>query len=244
MSPLRANPTAAYVAPLAVFLLFSALVPLVAIENRALPWWRFAPEHWIYPLQVVLSLALLAFFWPHYTFRPWHGFALATVLAVVGIVCWIFPAWLFVRMGAAPGSGISFLGFAPRLKGFDPTLFEQSPTWFAAVVGLRFLRLVVVVPLVEEIFWRGFVMRYVVASDPDFQKVPFGRHHPISYGVTTVLFMFSHAKEDWLGALVFGSLMYWLCIRTKSLAACVWMHAVANLLLGIYVMQTRQWGFW
>ena len=46
------------------------------------------------------------------------------------------------------------------------------------------------------------------------------------------------------GALVFGSLMYFLCIRSKSLAACASMHAVANLLLGIYVLKTRQWGFW
>ena len=45
-------------------------------------------------------------------------------------------------------------------------------------------------------------------------------------------------------SLVFGSLMYFLCIRRRSLGACVWMHAVANLLLGIYVLKTRQWGFW
>jgi hypothetical protein len=38
--------------------------------------------------------------------------------------------------------------------------------------------------------------------------------------------------------------MNFLCVRTKSLGACVWMHAVANLLLGFYVMKTRQWGFW
>ena len=133
---------------------------------------------------------------------------------------------------------------APRADGFDPTIFKDSPFWYAAVLFLRFVRLVVVVPLVEEIFWRGFLMRYAIAGDRSFTSVPFGRHHWRSFGLTTAAFMLVHAKEDWLGALIFGSLMYFLCIRSRSLAACVWMHAVANLLLGIYVLKTRQWGFW
>ena len=53
-----------------------------------------------------------------------------------------------------------------------------------------------------------------------------------------------HQPGDYLGALIFGTLMYFLCVRTKSLAACVIMHAIANLILGIYVMKTRLWGFW
>ncbi len=109
---------------------------------------------------------------------------------------------------------------------------------------LRFVRLVVVVPLVEEIFWRGFLMRFVIADGRPFWQVPFGKHDWRSFGVTTVAFMLVHQKEDWLGALIFGGLMYFLCVRTKSLAACVGMHAVANLALGLYVMKTGQWGFW
>ena len=56
--------------------------------------------------------------------------------------------------------------------------------------------------------------------------------------------MAAHAPVDWTGALGFGTLMYVLAVRSKSLGACVVMHAVANLLLGLYVMWTRQWGFW
>src|SRR6266576_3557256 len=32
--------------------------------------------------------------------------------------------------------------------------------------------------------------------------------------------------------------------RTQSFASCVLAHAVTNLLLGLWIMQTRQWGFW
>lgn len=243
----RNNATAAHVAPLAVFMLLTSVVPLVAIKNSALPWWRSAPEHWIYPLQTVVCGALLVFFWRNYTFRPWRGFGLATLLGVAGIVIWILPGWLFARFEgqASPAPfWLAWLGYAPRTEGFDPSIFEGSPFWHVIVLALRFARLVVVVPLVEEIFWRGFLMRYVIAGDRPFTDVPFGRHDWRSFGITTGAFMLVHAKEDWLGALVFGSLMYFLCIRSRSLSACVWMHAVANLLLGIYVLKTRQWGFW
>jgi len=243
----RNNAAIAHVAPLAVFMLLTSVVPLVAIENSALPWWRSAPEHWVYPLQTLVCLGLLAFFWRNYSFRPARGFMLATVLGIAGIGVWILPGWFYMtgdpeHVGGAPG--IPLLGYIARREGFDPSIFEESPLGYAGVLFFRFLRLIVVVPLVEEIFWRGFLMRYVIAGDRPFTGVPFGTHSWKAFGVTTGAFMLVHAKEDWLGALVFGSLMYFLCVRTKSLGACVWMHAVANLLLGIYVMKTRQWGFW
>ncbi len=244
----RTNATIAHVAPLAVFLLLTPVVSLFAIKNSALPWWRSSPEHWIYPLQTVACGGLVAFFWRNYIFRPARGILLATLLGIAGIGIWILPGWLYVhfdgRISPQP-TWAAWFGYAPRVEGFDPTIFNNSsPFWIAAVLGLRFARLVVVVPLVEEIFWRGFLMRYAVAGDRPFQSVPFGSHSWKAYGITTGVFTLAHAKEDWLGALVFGSLMYFLCIRSKSLGACVWMHAVANLLLGIYVLKTRQWGFW
>lgn len=244
MSP-RSSPAIAHVAPLAVFLLLNSLVPALAVENRALPWWRHAPEHWIYPLQTVICGVLLVWFRREYVFRPIRGLVPAIVLGAAGIAAWLLPGWLYASMDEGRrGAGVPLLGFAPREDGFDPSLFEGSPPWHAVVVAMRFARLVVVVPLVEEIFWRGFLMRYVIAGDRDFRRVPFGRHHWLGFAVTTAAFVAVHQRVDWLGALVFGTLMYVLCVRTKSLAACVAMHAVANLLLGAYVMATRQWGFW
>ena len=172
---------------------------------------------------------------------------LATLLGVGCIGIWILPGFLYYIKDTgetAAGDSIRFLGFTARNEGFDPSRWEHCTRCYAFVIGARFLRMVVVVPLVEEIFWRGFLMRYLIAGDRSFARVPFGTPSWKAFGVTTSAFMLVHAKEDWLGALIFGSLMYFLCIRGKSLAACVWMHAVANLLLGIYVLKTRQWGFW
>jgi membrane protease YdiL (CAAX protease family) len=56
--------------------------------------------------------------------------------------------------------------------------------------------------------------------------------------------MLSHASPDWPAAFVTGALYNLVAIRTRSLTACVVTHAVTNLLLGLWIMQTRQWGFW
>lgn len=243
----RISPTFAHIAPLAVFLLITSLVPLFAVENTMLPWWRHAPEQWLYPLQTVAVGALLWMCRGHYVFRPLRGFPLAILLGVVGIVWWCLPAFLYQKLtasGTVVASWGEWFGLAERKEGFDPSLLKDQGPWYFASLAMRFVRLMVVVPFVEEIFWRGFVMRLVQADGGNFQRVPFGRHTWPAFAVSTLGFMIVHDKTDWLGALGFGALMYFVAVRTRSLAACVAMHATANLLLGIYVMSTRQWGFW
>ena len=248
MSSLRRNPAVAHIAPLAVFMLLSSLVTFIAVKNAELPWWRSAPEHWVYPLQALVVGVLLVFFWKHYTFRPLREIQLAAWCGIIGIAYWILPAHYYATShdpDIATDRSIWWLGFVARNDGFNPFIFpEHSAAWWTTV-ALRFFRLVIIVPLVEEIFWRGFLMRWCVAGDDKpFTSVAMGTHTWKAFLITTAGVVLVHQPEDWLGALVFGSLMYGLCVRTKSLAACVLMHAVANLLLGLYVMKTRQWGFW
>ena len=135
-----------------------------------------------------------------------------------------------------------FLNFAPRTVGFDPTLLENNSATYWSTILFRFLRLVVVVPLVEEVFWRGFLLRFVV--DEHFERVPFGKFNWLSFAVVTVAFTFSHSRPDWPAAFITGALYNVVAYRTQSLASCVLAHAVSNLLLGLWIMQTRQWGFW
>jgi len=244
---LLASPTAAHVLPLVLFTLLSALPGLFRVENSELPWHVRAPEQWVYPLQTLLCAAVLLLFRKHYTFKPWRGLALAFALGLVGIAAWIAPSLLreyFVQKGAEPASWWKWLGLAERVDGFDPMIAKDSPLWFSVVVFFRFARMVLVVPFVEELFWRGFLMRYLLAEDGRFEKIAFGTHTWKVFWIVTVAVMLIHNTEDYLGAFVWGSLMYFVAVRTKSLGACVLMHAVGNLALGIYVMTTRQWGFW
>jgi CAAX prenyl protease-like protein len=150
-------------------------------------------------------------------------------LVGAGVFClWISPQALF--------------GFAPRLDGFNPEVFSGQPAAYWTTLAFRFLRLVVVVPLVEELFWRGFLLRYFI--NEKFHAVPIGAFSWLSFAAVTAGFGFSHSRPDWIVALITGALYNYVAYRTKSLASCVLVHAVTNLLLGVWIMTTRQWGFW
>lgn len=249
LARLLSSPTAAHLAPLLVFTAFLAVPGFFRVENPELPWHVRAPEHWVYPLQTVVCGVLLVLFRRHYSFKPWsgRGLGLAFVLGVLGIAFWVAPSVLhevLVGRGMEPAKWWEWLGLAKRDEGFDPTIAQGSPLWYALVVGMRFARMVLVVPFVEEIFWRGFLMRFLLAEDGRFERIPFGTHAWKVFWIVTPAVMLLHNTEDYVGAFGWGALMYLVAVRTKSLGACVFMHAVGNLALGIYVMGTRQWGFW
>lgn len=244
---LLASPTAAYVLPLALFMALNSLPDFFRIENSELPWHVSAPEHWVYPLQILLCAGVLILFRRHYTFKPWRGMGLACVLGFAGIAFWVAPALLrdaLIQGEHAPAAWWEWLGLAERGEGFDPGIAAGSTLWFSLVVGMRFARMVLVVPFVEELFWRGFLMRFLLTEDGRFERVAFGTHRWKVFWIVTLGVMLIHSTQDYLGAFIWGSLVYCVAVRTRSLGACVLMHAVGNLALGIYVMRTQQWGFW
>lgn len=181
----------------------------------------------IFPLQTLICGVVLLWFWKSYEFSWGRGW-LAGVLA--GILVWVI--WV---------SPQAFFGFAPRTKGFNPDLLAATSYYWPTVI-LRFLRLVIIVPLVEEIFWRGFLMRYLI--NEDFTKVRFGTYRPLSFFAVALLFMLVHTPADYPAALLTGIIFNLVAVKTGSLSACVLAHAVANFGLGLYVMATKQWGFW
>ena len=242
--------TLAHVLPLFVFLGVLLLLPVLEatgfyVDNEDLyPWYRHAPEQWLYPLQTIIALSLLFHYRKQYDFRPVRGIGIALVFGLMGIVFWILPGHIFHVTGMEEGWW-RILGFTSRGEGFDPAdVGDKGSVYYWLSVGMRFIRMVVVVAMVEEIFWRGFLMRYLLDKDGDYWEQPFGKFSWLSYLVITLLFMFAHSPSDYLGALVYGTLTYTLAVLTKSLTACILMHAVANLVLGIYVMITGQIGYW
>ncbi len=242
--------TRAHVIPFAVFMGFLIVLQLVTAkigwDHPDAPWWRQDPAHFIYPLQTLAGLGLLFHFRKSYTFGwSWKWSLAGVVFGAVGISFWLLPTALydFLGMTGKTTGLLKYLGLADRLDGFDPGVFEHPLAWWSAVV-FRFLRAVVVVAFIEEIFWRGFVMRFVCDWEGDFWKQPFGRATWQSYLIVTALFMLAHAPEDYAAAFVYGSLTYLLCVWSKSLGACVVMHATANLLMGLYIMNTGKYGLW
>ncbi len=190
--------------------------------------WLSAPEFWIYPLQTVLCAAVLIYFRRDYELH-W----LRRPLFTIAIALFVFVLWI------APQQ---FLHFPARLVGFDPDTLAADPSLYWATLALRFLRLVIVVPLVEEIFWRSFLLRYLVSEK--FDTVPFGTFSWLSFAVVAIAFALSHLRADWPAALITGALYNFVAYRTRSLTSCVLAHGVTNLALGLWIMATKQWGFW
>jgi CAAX prenyl protease-like protein len=240
----------AHVAPFGVFMGFLIVLQLatawIGWDHPEAPWWRQDPAHFLYPVQSVVCLGLLWHYRSAYGFGwRWRWLLPAVGMGVLGIGFWLLPTALYDAWGLEGeiDGWLARLGVQARTKGFDPHVFEH-PVAVVTTVFFRFLRAVVVVAFVEEIFWRGFLMRFVNDWEGEYWKQPFGRPTWISYVVTTVAFMLAHSPADFAGAFVYGSLTWLLCVWTKSLGACVLMHAVANLAMCLYILQTGKYGLW
>ena len=219
----------AYLAPFVGFLAVMFFGEIVGWLFKGHAFWMLAePRYWVLPLQTLVGGALVARYWRFYDLRLPARPLFATLIGVVALIIWIAPQ--------------EWLGTAARLDGFHPEFFgaEGWPYW--ANVTTRFVRLIIVVPLLEEIFWRGFLLRYFI--DDDFTDVPIGAFSWKSFGIVTGGFCLEHSFADWPAAILTGALFNLVAYRTRSLSACVLTHAVTNLLLGIWVMRTGQWGFW
>lgn len=220
----------------------------IRVENSLLPWWRQFPEHWVYPLQALVCLGLIVFQCRHYPAWRWLGAGLAITTGLIGIGIWLVPPVIHHLAGIPESSPWhSAMGIQSRLDGFDPgALFggDGAGAAYALVVGMRFLRLVIVVPLVEEIFWRGFLMRFLSDRKVEWYQLPMEQCDRRSLLLTALAFAFAHWGPDFVPALIFGYLAGVVARRTGNLWAVVLMHAVANLCLGVFIMLTEWWGLW
>ncbi len=243
--------TKAHVGPFVIFMALIAVPDVLALCGIEIPdannsdaaWWS-VPQIWMYSLQTFACAIALWWWRKHYEFRPASGILPGIAFGIVGIAFWVLPGHLF-QLWEMDEGWWQYLGFTARDEGYNPAeLRTHGDTIYAAFLAMRFCRLVLVVPLIEEIFWRSFLMRILVDPEGDFWKVPFGTFHVRSLVVVTGLFVIAHSSADYSGALIYGLLTYWLAVKFKSLTGCVVMHATANLLLGIYVLQTEQWGYW
>lgn len=191
-------------------------------------------------------------------FSPWYPWFYAGKIAAVAVVAWLCRAtwndlkpWPGLRATVlAIGLGVLVIGLWVGLDGlyptfsiqggrvgFDPRTLPVPGRW--AFLACRVCGLVLIVPLIEELFWRSFLMRWVIG--PDFTTVPVGRVTLLAAGVTALGFALAH--PEWLPALLTGLAWAWLLARTQSLAACLISHMTANLVLGLYVVATGSWKF-
>jgi len=174
----------------------------------------------VYPLKTLIVAGLLWVFHNRYEeLKP--SFSLLDIaVGLVAIAFWILLDPYYPKMGT------------------KSDIFNATGHWIFIVS--RVAGAALVVPLMEELFWRGFMIRWLV--EEDFKKVPLGLFTLPSFLITTVLFGIEH--REWLAGLVCGALYNWLYYRRKSLFACVVAHATSNAALAAWVLARGDWKFW
>ncbi len=220
-----------YLIPMCAYVAFGALEGLLPrIGDQPSPGWYLAA----YTAKFV-AVGCLAWScrstWKD--LRPFPKVANLALSVLLGLFVWGLWVGLDGRYPPMP-----LVGAGGGRVGFDPTALAPIPR--SAFLVVRLLGLVVLVPLIEELFWRSFLIRWLI--EPDFQKVPIGRVTVMSGALTSVCFALVH--PEWLPAFLTGLLWAWLLRQTKSVTACVVSHATANLALGIYIIMAGAWRYW
>ena len=215
------SPVFVRAAPFALFILLIALQPLLE---------RLFDARWLIVLRGLAAAALLAFLWPSYrelrlatrlSLREW------LVTAAVGVG--VFAAWIGLDRGWMTLGGASpFVPLRPD-GSLDP--------WLAT---LRLFGMVAVVPVMEELFWRSFLLRWI--DRRDFLGADPRRASFFAIAATSALFASEHSL--WLAGLVGGLAYTSLYVGIGNLRACVASHAITNGLLGAWILATRDWRFW
>lgn len=217
------NPAVAYVLPFVCFLIFLGLDGKLGLSP--------AVE---YPLRVVILSAILWYFSRQaIDLRVRHWGATVGIGAVV-FVLWVAPDMLF------PGYRTHWL-FQNSLLGAAPVPEAGYASLPAVALVFRTIRAVVIVPVVEELFWRGWLMRWLI--QPDFTQVRLGTYGAQAFWVTAAMFAAEHGVY-WDVGLMAGVAYNWWMVRTKSLGDCILAHAVTNGLLSGFVLLTGRWQYW
>lgn len=146
------------------------------------------------------------------------------------------------RNAALWGGGVYLVWIALVHGSNDPTgnpWTALDAPWSSLWIGARVFGAVLIVPLVEELAFRGYLLRRLQA--PDFERVPVGALTPFALVASSVAFGALHSQfvAGTLAGLAYG----WLTRRGR-LADAVVAHSVTNLCLAVQVILLGQWSLW
>ncbi len=195
----REDPVIARCAPFAAFIVLLTLASVLSLSGTAVA-------------RNLIVLAILVWFWRSYSeLHKAPPLAAPQWLLAIAVGVGIFVLWIYLDQDWAVLS---------RSPGFDPRGEDGSVNWPLALARLAGFALVV--PVMEELFWRSFLLRWIA--------------------ITTVLFALEH--NQWLAGAIAGAGYNWLYMRTGNLRVAVLAHAITNGVLGAWILYSGNWQFW
>ncbi len=129
-------------------------------------------------------------------------------------------------------------GIVGHPAGNTPPASKNDPLFLIFRIAIS----VIAVPILEELFWRGWLMRWLIDSN-DFTRIALGTYAPAAFWLVAVLFASEHGSF-WDVGLLTGIVYNWWMVRTRNLWDCILMHAVTNAALAAYVVIGGHWQYW
>ncbi len=216
---MKSSPEYARVAPFVIFVFLTALQGKLGEGS----------EYWLYLLKTVVGAWLIWEMRPYVQEMRWTVSWEAAVVGVGVFAVWVGLDGLYPRMAE--------LG-----EGWNPgARFGKGSGLALFYVAVRVLGSSVVVPPLEEVFYRSFLYRILVKVP--FHAMPLGQFHGLSFVVTSVIFGAMH-PDRWLAGILCGLAYQWLVIRKGRLGDAMTAHAITNFLLGVWIYWRGDWKFW
>lgn len=222
------SPAIARIIPFAAFMIF------IVAQSMAGDWLLSMglDTRWFYPARAITIAILLLVFWSYYT--ELHGFAGITgsqiaAAFVAGFV--VFVLWINLDF--------EWASFGKPSSSFDPTRPDGSGfDWM--FVCFRVFGLAVVVPIMEELFWRSFLLRWL--DQQDFVVHDPGKASVRAIFLSALLFATEHSL--WFAGLLAGLVYGAIYVRSRNLWLPIVSHATTNAALAWWILATHQWQFW
>ena len=213
-----ASPALARVAPFAIFVALTFLQGKFGEESR----------YWIYFLKTVVGAWIIWLAWPLVQEMRWKISWEAVLIGVAVFAIWVGLDNLYPK----------FLKPTPPWNPQSQFAENSMLAWFFIVV--RIVGLSLVVPPIEEIFYRSFLYRYI--SQTDFNAVSLNYFNWRAFVAVSLFFGFAH--REWIAGILCGLAYQWLVIRKNRLGDAMTAHAITNFLLGAWVVWKGAWKFW
>ncbi|WP_096892505.1 CAAX prenyl protease-related protein [Candidatus Scalindua japonica] len=220
--------------PFLLFIAFIALESLIDFLSQ-----YYAPlvkvaeydGYIFYPVKTVLVAVSLLLLWNRYSeIDIKKGLSGKNLLIGFFSGVAVFVLWINMDMKFAT---------LKEPEAYNPFIFNNS-FLFYLIISFRLFGSSVVVPVFEELFWRSFVLRYII--NPKFENVPIGKFTWVSFVIASVFFGFEH--NLWLAGIMAGVSYSLILYFTRNLFVAMFSHGITNLFLGIYVIKTDNWQFW
>jgi len=231
---------------------FVRVVPFVVFVGLTAGQGQFGEEsrYWFYLAKTIIGAALVWATWP-FVKEMRFKWSWEAVLVGIGVFAlWVGLDGLYPTLDALLHTALCPMAKPLGLEHWcatPPTVpapwnphahFAPALAWVFVMV--RLLGSTLVVPPLEEVFYRSFLYRYIARSA--FEALPLNYFAWPSFLITAAVFGFSH--YEWLPGILCGMLYQGLVLRHNRLGDAMTAHAITNFLLGTWIVWKGAWHFW